>query len=194
MNTPKLKKCKTCKELFLPRTTTQRVCSYFCALEDVRRQKEKAQAQERKAWRKEKKKRRDKMKTASDWRKDLEKVFNQYIRLRDQGRQCISCNTVLDPKRAKYDAGHYMSKGHYPELAFIEDNVHGQCVECNRYRGGNYHEYTERLPRRIGQARYEQLIEKKNKPVKLSTPEIKELILHYKDLVKDLTKRYKNEI
>lgn len=129
---------------------------------------------------------RENLKTASDYRKELEHHFNKYIRLRDRGKPCISCDTILDPERAKYDAGHFMSKGHYPELAFIEDNVHGQCVECNRWRGGNYHEYEERLIIRIGEARFQQLKVKKNIPVHYSVQDYKDLILYYKGLFKKL--------
>lgn len=134
-------------------------------------------------WQKEKKQIKEKLKTHKDFIQDLQKVFNTYIRLRDQNKGCISCGQNLSKK---YDAGHYFSVGKYPNLRFDEDNVHAQCVHCNQHLHGNIAEYSIRLSRRIGKQRFESLIEKRKTTLKLSIPEIKEKIEHYKKLINKL--------
>ena len=49
-----------------------------------------------------------------------QKVFNAYIRKRDEGLPCISCGTG-QPQHA----GHYFSAGHNSKLRFEERNVGG---------------------------------------------------------------------
>jgi hypothetical protein len=125
----------------------------------------------------------DSIKSHSKWLNDLQKVFNSYIRLRDADQPCISCNR---PLKGKYDAGHFFSVGAYPNLRFDEDNVHGQCVHCNQHRHGAISEYAIYLPIRIGIEKFESLKERRAKPLKLSIPDIKEMIDYYKLKVKTL--------
>lgn len=78
--------------------------------------------------------------------------FNEYIRNRDEGKPCISCGRYYE-----LQAGHYYSAGHYPELRFDENNVHGQCVHCNMYLSGNLIEYRKGLIKKIGEKEVERL-------------------------------------
>ena len=142
----------------------------------------KGKAKAKKDWNVEKKERKEKLKTKSDYLNDFQKVFNKFIRDRDKDKPCISCDK---PLINKFDAGHYFTVGAYPNLRFNEDNVHGQCVACNRDKHGNLLEYTESLPKRIGEERFNQLRENKNKPLNLSKTEIIELIKLYKLKIKD---------
>jgi hypothetical protein len=112
-------------------------------------------------------------------------VFNQYIRLRDQGKGCISCGKQL---QGKYDAGHYFSVGSYPNLRFNESNVFGQCVSCNQHKHGNLLEYAIGIERRIGKSKLEELKSMRNDRLSLPLDKMKELIYHYKDKVKELKK------
>jgi hypothetical protein len=129
----------------------------------------------------------DSIKSHSKWLNDLQKVFNTYIRLRDADQPCISCNR---PLKGKYDAGHFFSVGAYPNLRFNEDNVHGQCVHCNQHKHGAISEYAINLPERIGMYRFESLKIKRTQPLKLSIPDIKEMIDYYKLKVKRLKSPY----
>ena len=135
----------------------------------------------KKEWKKKKREIKRGLKTHKDWLKDLQIVFNSYIRQRDKYKPCISCNNRLGKK---YDAGHYFSVGAYPNLRFNEDNVHAQCVACNQHRHGNINEYTIQLPKRIGIERFEALKQLRNDILKLSIPEIKEKITYYKSKLK----------
>ena len=78
--------------------------------------------------------------------------FHKYIRLRDQGKPCISCG-----KYTTLQAGHFYSAGHHPELKFDEDNVHGQCSRCNLYLSANLIPYADNLRDKIGIKKYERL-------------------------------------
>ena len=78
--------------------------------------------------------------------------FNAFIRKRDAGKPCISCGQYTT-----LQAGHFYSGGHYPNLKFNEDNVHGQCKRCNYFLSGNLTQYEKNLRERIGGDRVEQL-------------------------------------
>lgn len=172
----KQKKCRVCGVIFYPRNLLQSVCSYDCAVKYTRGEKEKK-------WKKEKAEIKEKLKTYSDHLKELQVLFNTYIRLRDEGRECISCDNLL---KGKYDAGHFFSVGAYPNLRFNENNVHGQCVHCNQHKHGNLIEYGIRLPERIGNEAYNELRLTRQQPLKLSIPEIQVLKIKYKERIKML--------
>ena len=81
-----------------------------------------------------------------------QKVFNAYIRKRDEGLPCISCGTG-QPQHA----GHYFSAGHNSKLRFDERNVAGQCIRCNYFLHGNQTGYRKGLINRIGLCEVERL-------------------------------------
>lgn len=173
-----MKKCKICKKYFEPKySKIQLVCSVKCAYEYGKIQLEKKRKKERKEA-------KEKLLTHKDYLKILQKVFNEYIRLRDKNKPCISCGK---PLKGKFDAGHYFSVGGYPNVRFDEVNVWGQCVTCNQHKHGAIHEYTKGLIERIGEIEFTLLRERAYQtPLKLSIPEILEKIKIYKSKVKQL--------
>lgn len=188
---PKQKRCQNddCGQEFVPRfSSTQKVCSPACALAT----KDKHQAPARKAiadrQRREVKARKEKLKSRSDHLKEAQQAFNEYIRLRDADKPCISCDRH---HQGKYDAGHYRSVGACPELRFDEDNVHKQCSPCNTQLSGNGIEYRIRLLQRIGADRVARL-EGKHEPLKLSVEQIKALKAKYRALVRAMKKATEN--
>jgi hypothetical protein len=92
------------------------------------------------------------IKTKSDYLKEAQASFNKYIRMRDikKGYPCVSCGKPYDGDRYKWDAGHYISRT-YSKVRFHLDNVHLQCVKCNRYAGGAPIPYRINLIKRIGE-------------------------------------------
>lgn len=90
------------------------------------------------------------MKSTPELKREAQKVFNAFIRLRDEGKRCISCNG----RDSTMQAGHYFSAGKYNILRFNEDNCHLQCVECNCYKEGNLEAYKENLIKKIGEERF----------------------------------------
>jgi len=128
-------------------------------------------------WKQTKVRMKNELKTTSDWMKEAQKVFNQYIRLRDKHKPCVSCESKLG---SKFDAGHYFSSGGHKAVTFDEDNVHGQCVACNQYKHGNLLNYQIGIEKRIGADRLLQLHEKAHQTRKYSADELQELIKKYK--------------
>lgn len=176
MNKIKPRKCKVCSEVFTPARQLVPVCSPKCAIAYANKLKANKQKKEDKI-------QREKLKTHKDYLRELQIIFNIYIRERDQNKPCISCGCNL---KGKFDAGHYFSVGAYANLRFNENNVHGQCVACNQHKHGNISEYSIRLPERIGIEKYNKLLQQRNETNKLSIPEIKVLKIKYKERLKIL--------
>ena len=180
------KKCKICKETFYYYNSTQVVCGFKCSIEYAniitkKRAKEKAKQDKKKL-----SEAYNNLMSLQDWIKKLQTKFNTYIRLRDKDRGCISCGRTLIAR--KYDAGHFYPVT-YSGLRFNEDNVHAQCVPCNRYKTGNLHEYRKRITNRITPEELKWLDENRHKELGLSIPEVKELIEIYTKKIKDERKR-----
>lgn len=73
--------------------------------------------------------------------------FHAFIRNRDRFKGCITCGAPVT------EAGHYYSAGKFNALRFNEDNVNGQCTECNCFKSGNLKVYREALLLNIGKER-----------------------------------------
>ncbi len=123
-----------------------------------------------------------KLRTRSEWLRLTQGDFNAYIRERDQGKPCISCNKVVHLKR---NAGHYLSTGSHPELRFNELNCHLQCERCNSYLSGNAAAYRLQLIKRIGIANVEYL-EGPHEPKKYTIDELERLRAEYRSKLKAL--------
>ncbi|MGU3377640.1 recombination protein NinG [Chryseobacterium sp. M5A1_1a] len=185
MKLVKPKKCAVCGGDFLPSKTTQKVCGLNCA---ISLGKSNVIKQNQKVWNKEKKIIKEKLKTHKDHLNDYQKVFNEFIRLKDKGKPCVSCGCKVV---GNGHASHFFSVGSHPNVRFYEDNVHVSCVECNLHKHGNLAEYSLRLPKRIGQARYDMLVViAKQTTSKLSIPEIKEKIEFYRNKIKVMKREY----
>jgi hypothetical protein len=83
--------------------------------------------------------------------KKAEKIFNAYIRKRDEGLRCISCD------RPGNQAGHYFPVKGYSSLRFNEYNVNLQCPVCNLYQHGNQAMYRIGLVDKIGEEAVKEL-------------------------------------
>lgn len=169
--------CKKCKCEYEPLYRNGVKLSNFCisCLVEKGKQKSKSIA------RKEKINALEHLKTHKDYLKDLQKVFNQFIRLRDANKPCVSCGVV---KCEEFHAGHYIATTHQ-FLRFNEMNVHRQCSYCNTHLRGNLIPYRIELIKRIGIENVEWLEENRNNTLKLSIPEIKEKIIEYKNKIKN---------
>jgi len=175
----KEKKCKVCKESFEPTKPLQVVCSYVCGLHYSRGVMHKEN-------KKKKAETKEKLKTKSQHLKELQAIFNKYIRLRDADEPCISCRTKAN---VKFDAGHYIAVSESPALRFNEDNVHKQCSNyCNVNKSGNYHAYRFWLLEKIGNERVETLESSRHIPLKLSIDEINEMKKLYRAKIKSIEK------
>jgi len=168
--------CKKCYTSFLLTTDEGKAI--------INKAKIKAKTGAKKIIKERRKKIKQKLKGHSYYTQILQKEFNLYIRLRDADKQCISCDVY--PEWNNSNASHYYAVGKAPQLRFNEDNVHKSCIRCNKWLHGNLEKYTERLPKRIGKERFEKLIKDQQTELKLSIPELKEKIEHYRNLNKKL--------
>jgi len=167
------KKCKVCKEPFKPYSSLTQVCSVKCAV----------QYSKDKIWKQEKKELVLKLQTTSDLKKIAKILFQKWIRLRDKGTNCISCqaNTVL------MDGSHYFSAGSYSHMIFDENNCHASCQQCNRFLHGNLIEYRKGLVKRYGEG-FVLDLEKRaetKKEYKYTQFELRNIINHYKAKIKE---------
>lgn len=176
------KSCKFCKQPATQRFGLNYFCNSECAYNQIRAIQAKKASKDASEQRKRDRERLAKLKTRSEWLRDAQVVFNKFIRLRDAQKNCISCERKLG---AKFDAGHYKSVGAHPELRFSEVNTNGQCVFCNQHLSGNLINYRAGLIKRIGLVEVERL-EGPQEPLKLTIPEIQELIKVYKQRYKEL--------
>src|SRR5512147_2067243 len=117
----KQKTCKACKQKFTPAKPLQYVCDWNCAALYTTQLAEKRKRQDEANKRKEYREAKEKQKTKSDWIKEIDSVYNPYIRLRDEkaGLPCPSCGRydyeIPNTPFGKWDCGHYLSKGSHPE-------------------------------------------------------------------------------
>jgi hypothetical protein len=171
----KTRKCKYCKSVFSPITTLQKNCfEPSCVAEWINEVKEKN-------WKRKKAKLKMDLMTIQDYVKLAQTVFNKFIRLRDAGNVCISCNK----KPLKENAGHFYNANNHWSVRFDERNVHLQCEHCNTYLSGNLIYYRENLLKKIGIEEFENLSVEATKTRKFTIDELKEIIATYKKKIKE---------
>ena len=121
-----MRKCKVCKKEFKPKySTVQPTCDYPCALILSKKLDEKKKKDQKKEHNKWKKKEQEKLKTISVHVKELQPIFNEFIRLRDSNQLCISCQNP--PK--KKNAGHYYNANNHWNVRFNEDLIGASPIE-----------------------------------------------------------------
>ena len=180
----KPRRCKEkapgCEGEYLPRSSFQQTCGNIaCAMKKAVRDRQKKLAAQRARTRAE----RLAIKSRGEWLKDAQQVFNKFIRLRDNGKPCISCN---QNHGGQYHAGHYLSRGARPDLRFSERNTHKQCAPCNNHLSGNLANYRINLIEKIGEAAVVELESGPRGRSDWSILEIQEIIRTYKAKIKEL--------
>jgi hypothetical protein len=168
-------KCKNCKQPFEPIRFLQKYClNEECVKVWVEYEKTKQ-------WKKTKAKMKNDLLTIQDYIKLAQQTFNKYIRLRDKGNVCISCQKI--PK--KENAGHFYNANNHYNVRFDENNVHLQCEHCNTFLSGNLINYRENLLKKIGAEEFNVLEGKSKVTRKFTKEELKEIINTYKKKIKE---------
>jgi len=183
-------KCPICRQPATERFGLKLFCGFEHAAEWAKNAQDKRRAKEKVEARKVDREKLKSLKTRSEWLKELQVVFNRFIRLRDAGLPCISCEHPDDGSRQRH-ASHYKSVGGNPALRFDAVNCHASCSICNNYLSGNLVPYRVALIAKIGQAEVDRL-EGPQEPLKLTIPEIQALIAEYKAKVKALSGKTTN--
>ncbi|HCA7079871.1 TPA: recombination protein NinG [Citrobacter sedlakii] len=200
MRKPTRRSCKICKTKFIATYDNVWWCcpdhGYEYSQHLLARKKaesERKRKQEAQQERRELKVRKAEFKTKAQWDKEAQSAFNRYIRIRDEGKECVSCGNPLIGKSnyltgSAIDASHYRSRGAASHLKFNVFNVHSACTRCNRQLSGNAVEYRIRLIARIGLERVERL-ESDNEPRRFDIPYLKRIKSIFTRKARSLEKR-----
>jgi len=149
---------------------THKVCSVDCSIELVKRERKTKERIIDKI-------KRNLLKTKSYYVKQAQASINRYVRIRDNGKCCISSGRPLNASGnlgGSFDAGHYRSIGSAPHLRFHLWNIHGQSKHDNQYKNGNVTEYRKGLIARIGIEKVE-MLENDQTPRKYSIDDLKRI-------------------
>jgi hypothetical protein len=128
--------------------------------------------------------------TVSKLKKELDKWFSLYIRLReatDEGLvQCFTCGNVNNYKVGMQN-GHFMSR-QFMATRYDEQNCQVQCVGCNMFKFGEQFKFSLALDYKYGKGTAEDLLHKSRQINKMSSKDFEEKISYYKLIVEKLLK------
>mgnify|MGYP003674512491 CR=1 FL=1 len=129
------------------------------------------------------------MKTISKLKKELDKWFSLYIRLRDatdEGLvQCFTSGRVYHYKNIH--AGHFMSRKHL-STRWCDTNVQPQSAADNLFGQGEQYKFSVALDSKYGEGTAEELELLARTIMKVSRIDYEDKISYYKDLVEKLKK------
>ena len=130
------------------------------------------------------------MKSISKLKKELDKWFSLFIRLReatDEGLcQCFTCGKVSHYKTGMQN-GHFQSRS-FLSTRFDEENCQPQCVGCNMFKQGEQWKFGMNLNAKYGIGTSNKLEFISRQKVKFSRIDYEDKISYYKSLVKNLKK------
>lgn len=194
---PRKKACKQCKVKFQPERQFQETCCIKCALELAKSKREKKAAKdEANVKRKERAKEREASKKKKEFydndrshqTKLTQADVNKWVRFRDDGCNCISCNKPIGGGgyvgSGSKQAGHFKSAGGSPELRFNTLNIHLQCQRCNVQLSGNIAGYRPNLINKIGLGMVEWL-EGPHEIKKYTCDQLRDIRAYYAKLTRD---------
>jgi hypothetical protein len=119
--------------------------------------------------------------------KKLDKVFSQYVRLRnanDMGNaKCVTCGKIDHWK--KQQCGHFQSRKHYT-TRWDEVNCQVQCSGCNVFKYGEQYKFGIYLDQNFGEGTAESLLQKSRQTIKFSNIELLAMIERYEFEIKEL--------
>lgn len=129
------------------------------------------------------------MKSISKLKKELDKWFSLYIRLRyataEGIAQCFTCGKIDHYK--KLQCGHFQSRRHHA-TRWNEQNCQVQCVKCNMFEQGEQWQFGIKLNSQFGLGTSQDLEYLARTTVKKTRVEYEEDITYYKAIVKNLKK------
>ena len=127
------------------------------------------------------------MKTISKLKKELDKYFSLFIRLRWATKeglcQCVTCGKVAHYK--KMQCGHFQSRRHHA-TRWNQKNCAVQCISCNCFQQGQQFKFSIYLESKYGKGTAQELEYLAKQITKVSRSDYEENISYYKDLVKKI--------
>jgi hypothetical protein len=129
-------------------------------------------------------------KTISKLKKELDKWFSLYIRLRDatdEGMvQCCTCNKVAHYKSGM-QCGHFQSRRHH-STRWNEENCQVQCIGCNCFKQGEQFRFSIYIDSKYGAGTSEYLEGLARITKKFDRIDYEDKISYYGTLVNKLKK------
>jgi len=130
------------------------------------------------------------MKTISKLKKELDKYFSLFIRLRDADDlgmvQCFTCGSVK-PYNKGMQCGHFQSRS-FLATRFDKTNCQPQCVACNMFKQGEQYKFALNLDTKYGEGKAEELEIIARQIHKFTRDEYYYSISYYKEAVNKLKK------
>ena len=126
-------------------------------------------------------------KTHAALKKDLDAIFSKYVRwyYADENGvvECYTCDSQKLVKEIQN--GHFQSRTNTSTRWHL-NNCRPQGVACNMFRQGEQLKFYRRLVADIGEQNVEEVIILSKSSVKYSKQDLKDLIKHYKQLLKEI--------
>ena len=135
----------------------------------------------------------------SKYKKQLWRIFARWVKLYHADRYstlkgydrlmnaCVTCGK--ESEWNNFDAGHFRTRQHMSTFVH-EQNVHPQCVYCNKNDGEQY-KHGLRIDEMYGEGTAEMLTLLQNETKKYAAYELQELIEHYKAEMKKIMDKWK---
>lgn len=126
-----------------------------------------------------------KAKGVAQLKKDADKWFSQYIRLRDSDlngiAECITCGAKIHWK--KIQNGHFVSRK-TNTLRYDDENCNAQCLGCNMFKSGEQYLYSKAIDLKYGDGKADELMSRRFETHKFSREELEEIIHDSKEQIK----------
>ena len=130
------------------------------------------------------------VKSLSKLKKELDKWFSLFIRLRDANEfgmiQCHTCGCIKHYKKGMQN-GHFQSRS-FLATRFNEENCQPQCVGCNMFKQGEQYKFALNLDAKYGEGKAEELEFLARTIVKITRVDYEDKISYYKKAVENLKK------
>jgi len=112
-------------------------------------------------------------------RKKAWKLQSEYIRRKEKG-VCFTCGDKRNWKEQQ--AGHFV---HGHNMDFVKENIHCQCVHCNKWLHGNLINYAIKLEKKYGYGIVQKLKRQGDKIKRYKVKELQAIIDKYKKLLEE---------
>ena len=145
------RRCYLCKKKVAEADAVTGQLKAFCCMDHLLKWSKSEMGKEavKKAYKRETKEMKEKLKSRSDWLREAQTAFNAYVRIRDKGKQCVSCGKPDDGSHQRH-ASHYRPSVNRA-VTFNTYNVNASCAQCNTMKSGNLIPYRSHLVEMIGE-------------------------------------------
>jgi 5-methylcytosine-specific restriction endonuclease McrA len=115
--------------------------------------------------------------TITKLKKEADKWFSKYVRLRDGG-VCITCGD----DKGQMQCGHFMSR-RYNATRYEEENCNAQCYRCNVLFYGEQYKYAKEIDLKYGDGTAKKLSEMAAQSHPFTIEELEQVIADSKEAI-----------